>query len=277
MPFSFERDISRGAVTLPGFFAACAELGADGVEISDRDVARLGEAAVSELLTQYGLDFAACIISKDFVTEDEKEFREAVQQVQEEIDRAKRLGASKVMLSTGSPKEGIDDDRARELIGEGLRIVAQYGQQIGMIVTTENHGGLAQFRGRLSQMIRFSEQAPLLSLTVDDGNFLLAGEDPLEALRRLYPRVVHMHRKDFKKAPASEQKGFPVPGQPEKVYIGTRIGHGEVGSEQILRFLCRQGYRGYLTIEYSGEVPDREGVAQAVELIRRIKREEGYE
>jgi len=126
-------------------------------------------------------------------------------------------------------------------------------------------------------MTRFLEKAPLLSFTVGDGNFVLAGEDPLAALRQLYPRVVHMHLKDFKRVPASEHRGFPVPGQPEQVYVGTRIGKGEVGSERILRYLCRQGYRGYLTIEYSGEVPDSEGVAQAVELIRRIKHDEGYE
>lgn len=275
MPYSFARDMRSGSMSLPGFFAACAELGADGVEISNSDVARLGEEAVRELLAQHQLDFPTYIISKDFVTEDEARFRRAVQEMRDEIDRGKRLGASKVMLSTGSPKADIADDRARERIGEALRVVAQYGQQVGVIVTTENHGGLAQFRGRLSQMVRFLEQAPLLSFTVDDGNFLLAGENPLAALERLYPRVVHMHLKDFKAVSASDHKGFPVPGQPDQVYVGTLLGEGEVGTEQILRYLCRRGYCGYLTIEYSGEAPDRTGVAQAVEFIRRIWSDEG--
>ena len=106
MPFSFARDYAGGAITLPGFFAACAELGADGVGISDGTWPPIGRGGVSELLTQHGLDFAAASSSKDFVTEDEKEFREAAQQVQEEIDRAKRLGASKCHAKHRSPKEG---------------------------------------------------------------------------------------------------------------------------------------------------------------------------
>lgn len=113
MPYSFARDMRSGSMSLPGFFAACAELGADGVEISNSDVARLGEEAVRELLAQHQLDFPTYIISKDFVTEDEARFRRAVQEMRDEIDRGKRLGASKVMLSTGSPKADIADDRAR--------------------------------------------------------------------------------------------------------------------------------------------------------------------
>ncbi|HHW10767.1 MAG TPA: sugar phosphate isomerase/epimerase [Firmicutes bacterium] len=186
------------------------------------------------------------------------------------------------MLSTGGPKPDLTPEEGRQKITAGLRAASAYGKKIGLCVTTENHGGQAQFRGRLEQMLSFMAGAPDLSITFDDGNFLLGGDDPMQALERLWERVVHVHLKDYKAFPAPTPVpaggpgaaaapapgGYPVPERPGYVYRSVLLGNGEVPTEAILTFLREKGYRGYLSVENGGDIPGTAGVTAALTYLR---------
>jgi sugar phosphate isomerase/epimerase len=94
-----------------------------------------------------------------------------------------------------------------------------------------------------------------MRLTIDTGNFVLAGSDPHEAIRRLAPQVAHVHVKNFTDAPERQPRPFrycpPSSGKVDYAYV--------VGQ------LRAVGYTGFISFEPEG-FPD----AQAEDGIRTI-------
>lgn len=269
MTYAFPREFSKDGWDWRDFVRTCAQLGADGVELSSHLLKGVSDQEILDTVGEAGVEYPVHIAHTDFVVADESEFQRAVDVANEEIQRAKRLGVPIVMLVPGSPKPDIPDEEGRALIAKGLQACAEYGRRIGVVVTNENHGFLAQFRGRIHQMLYFIEHAPSMLITFDDGNFLLGGDDPHEALDALFDRVVHVHLKDLKAVPATEGVRFLVPGRPGYAYEGVLLGTGDVDTARIVRTLKTRGYKGYLSIENFGQVPGVEGVRHAIEFLRK--------
>lgn len=269
MTYAFSKEMGSGGWTVRDFVQCCARLGVDGVELSSHLMNDLSDTEIRTMVDEAGLEFPVYIAHTDFVVDGRTAFNNAVDVAKQEVDRARRLQVPIVMLVPGSPKPEIDDDKGRALIAEGLAILSEYGREVGVNVTTENHGGLAQFRGRLAQMLYFVREAPLVGITLDDGNFVLAGDDPHEALEKLYDRLAHVHLKDVKAAPAKEGTRFEVPDRPGFAYVGTPLGTGEVDTGRLLRSLAERGYDGYLSIENFG-LSGEESVREAIEFIRSV-------
>lgn len=270
MLMSFGREIRSGLISIPAVIDLCRELGLDGVEITDTEVDALGEDQWQDMLREAGLELAMYIIRSDFVLDNQAAVVRVVEHTHREIDRAARLGATKVMLIPGNPKEGIPDELGRERIAFGLRACAAYGRVQGVQVTNENYGARVHFRGKIRHIEEFQAKAPDLWFTYDNGNFLLGGEDPLFALDRLYDRLVHVHLKDWTIVTEEEGGLFPVPDRPGFFYREAVVGAGVMPTRQIIKALREKGYTGYLSIEHGGRIPGREGLAKAVDFLRGI-------
>ncbi len=269
MTYAFGTEFGRGGWSVRDFVECCARMGVDGVELSSHLMKELSDDEVRLMVEEFGLEFPVYIAHTDFVVRGDAEFNRAVQVAKEEVDRARRLDVPIVMLVPGSPKADIPDDTGRALIARGLAILSEYGRDIGVNVTHENHGGQAAFRGRLDQMRYFVNEAPLMGITLDDGNFLLAGDDPHEALDVFYDRLAHVHLKDLKAVPAASDARFPVPGRPGFAYAGALLGTGEVDTGRLLRSLAERGYDGYLSIENFG-LSGEESVRASIDFIRSV-------
>ncbi|MGI6083617.1 MAG: sugar phosphate isomerase/epimerase family protein [Limnochordia bacterium] len=269
MLMSFSRDIRSGRTTMEDMIAYCGELGLDGVEIANREIASMSDDQVRDLLGRHGLELACYIVVTDFVCQDQETLSQAIDKTNQEIYRAARLGCKTVMIVPGDPKPEISHEKGRQMIAVGLQACALHGQEHGVTVTNENYGMAVEFRGRIGHMQEFLENAPACRLTYDGGNFLLGGEDPLEALDILYDDVRHVHLKDWVVVDQQEGGRFPVPDQPGRFYKSAIVSEGVMPTAATVAALKERGYQGFLSIEHGGGIPGKEGLTKAFHSLKR--------
>ena len=266
MSHCFYEEFASGAIEFDGFISFCSDIKADGIELSDHHLAEKDYENAGKKLLDAGLELPSYVIVADFVQADEKIMDNEVGKVMEKIDRAAYYGGKHVMVSPGGIKEGLNLEEARKLIIKGLKKVSSYAARKGITLSIENHGGFARLRGKIQHMKEFIDNIPALSLTYDVGNYLMAGDEPLYALKELYGRIVHVHLKDF--VISNEAKDTNT-----KTYKGVPIGEGIVPNLDVIKILKKSGYSGYLSIEYGGNIPPDIGVKRSLRYLKNVLNE----
>ena len=82
-----------------------------------------------------------------------------------------------------------------------------------------------------------------LGVNFDTGNCFLAGNDPVEYVRAVASRVVHVHVKDIPATQLAER------GKVTGTRVGVAAGEGVVDLPGILEVLAAAGYQGVLSVE----------------------------
>ena len=91
----------------------------------------------------------------------------------------------------------------------------------------------------------------------DTGHWVRSGLDPVECLKKLEGRILGFHLKDV--IESGNPKARDVP-----------LGQGKASYTAVLKELCRQGYRGVLTIEYEHDSPElMDDVAECVAFVEK--------
>lgn len=114
-----------------------------------------------------------------------------------------------------------------------------------------------------------------IAVNLDPANLVMvAGDDPVLAVRNLKEYIVHTHAKDgiqnYRRNPEADYGGDT--GEPKKgpAYKELPLGQGNVDFPKYLEALEAIGYRGFLTIEREvGSKPD-EDIRLAVNYLRSI-------
>lgn len=269
MTMSFGRELRDGNMTLADVINTCADLGFDGVELSSGDFAQTTEDDVAALLEKRSIALASYIIPANILTADAAVLPQSIHGAKKEIERAVRLQADIVMIvPRGRPGSESEYSAASENAAHALAELSRFGAEQDITITTENFGVLAHLWGKVAHLQAFLEQAPELRITFDDGNFLLAGEDCLQALDALGEKVVHVHLKDWRVVESKERLPFPVPDRPNCYYTSAQVGKGILPTADIINKLHQRGYTGYLSLEHGGAIPACEGAKEALEYVK---------
>ncbi len=143
---------------------------------------------------------------------------------------------------------------------EPLRAAATAAAIEGVALAIENHGDLTA-----AQLLDLIEAVgdPALGVCFDTANALRVGDDTLEALRLLAPRVRMVHLKDVEAVTPGTD---PVAG-PRSVRYGT----GVVPIDGVLEVLAAAGYDGLVCVEIAQLGPgddERALVADSVAWLR---------
>jgi sugar phosphate isomerase/epimerase len=85
---------------------------------------------------------------------------------------------------------------------------------------------------------------PSLSVTLDTGNFVLAGSEPHQATELLAPKTVHVHLKNFVPAPGKTPRPLE--------YCPLDDPNAIVRYTRVRDILAARGYDGYLSFEPEG-------------------------
>jgi sugar phosphate isomerase/epimerase len=271
--WSVQRCLFTGELTLEQFIDFCREQEAEAVELLDCFWKDEGHPErIRSYLQHAGLPVSCYSIGNDLV-QDEAGRRKEIEKIKEGIDMAVYLGAGILRVFSGEAKESIPFETAREGIIEAFRECAAYAQTRGVVMALENHG---LFAGSSSQVKGILEAvgSGYLGANTDTGNFLLVGENPLEAVRNLSGSIAFVHFKDFVKV-QGEGHYTALDGS---LYNGTILGDGDVPMQEITQWLASSGYRGYLSIEYEGEGEPLEETRQSITYTKqRIKQAIGCE
>ncbi len=223
---------------------------------------------VEQALQQTGLELACFSANNNFVISNEGNRQTQLQDILDSVDVAQHLGARVVRVFSGDPNPDVDTNQAMSWIYDGLSRAAEYAQRAEITLCLENHG---KFAGRADQVRNILDQvgSPFLKLTFDTANFLLVGDNPLQAADLLKQDVGHVHAKDFAKASKMES-GFAYTGLNGEKYVGRLPGQGDVQLVEVLKTLRQFGYDQWLSVEYEGQDEQKEASVRSVEILKQL-------
>lgn len=226
--------------------------------------ARDGAAdAINAALESSGLAISGLSLSNNFNQEGKDSIEEQITAVSDWLTVAAEVNAPACRVFGGH----IHDRSSREELDAGLakvvyalERVAEVAEKVGVTLALENHGGLPCTGEEQVQIIDGIGSAALRA-TIDVGNYLQCGQDPVEGTRIAAPYASYIHFKDFAKDPAAANR-FGL--------RATAVGEGDVDHAGCLAALAAAGYNGYVALEYEGEEDERSGVSKSVEFMNRV-------
>ena len=197
--------------------------------------------------------------SPDFTHRD-KAFREnEIQKQKRWIEMTDALGGKYCRVLSGQYRPELSIEEGIQLAKDCIEACLPYAQSLGITLIIENHykddfweyPEFAQKRAVFTRLVK-SIQHPNFGVNYDPSNTYLAGEDPLELLKRVVHRVVTMHASDrYLKEGTLEDLRNEEGGA---VGYAKRLSHGEIGKglndyDAIFTLLKKQNFNGWISIE----------------------------
>lgn len=175
------------------------------------------------------------------------------------IDMTHTLGGSYCRVLSGQRRPELAMDEGVELAAECIYACLPYAQERGITLILENHykddfWEYPEFAQKMDVfcMLVDSIDHPNFGVNYDPSNTYLAGENPLELLRRVSSRVVTMHASDrYLKEGSIEDLRREEGGA---TGYAKRLSHGEIGKglndyDAIFTELKSKGFNGWISIE----------------------------
>jgi sugar phosphate isomerase/epimerase len=171
------------------------------------------------------------------------------------VEAAKALGCHSIRVNAASTG-GYEDQVHRA--ADGLRSLSEFGDQHGINVIVENHGGLSSNGAWLAEVIAKVDH-PRCGTLPDFGNFRI-GEG--KEYNR-YKGVIELM--PYAKAVSAKSHDFDAAGN-------------EIHTDylQMMKIVLDAGYHGYVGIEYEGDkVSESEGIMLTKKLLERVRTQLG--
>jgi len=140
------------------------------------------------------------------------------------------LNLTKIRLFVSNPRREADPsaDSFKASV-KNIRLAAEEYEDYCLMF--ENHGGLTATWRTTADLLRAINK-PNTGLVFDPVNFMVSGEDPLDAFDYLFPWIMHVHVKDIRGREFCE------------------VGKGITPWKELIRRLKTVEYVGYLSIEH---------------------------
>ena len=167
------------------------------------------------------------------------------------VEAAKYLGCHSIRVNARS--EGSYEDQIN-LASEGLRKLTEFGEELGISIIVENHGGLSSDGKWLSAVMRKVDH-PLCGTLPDFGNFKIKDNqwyDRYLGVKELMP---------YAKAVSAKSHDFDSNGN-------------EIHTDyfKMMDIIIRENYSGYVGIEYEGQSSNEmEGIRLTKILLEKIQ------
>ncbi len=268
MLFPFHGDLVSGQIT-PGDIARTLKTGgATGVEAmtSFNDSHPEHWQALIAAIAAEGLRHVALDVPANFVWTSDVQRVKVLDGVKRGLDFAASVNCPLVLLPGSGPAEGMSNEEGRKRYGEGLGEAAALCAEYGITATIENFGMTPLFSCRSDHVLEIvgGTGRDDVRVTWDNGNFILADEDPLHAWEAFEPVAAHVHIKDMALDPTG-QAGLKSPAG--KAFVGCEIGAGEARVVDGLRAVKHSPYKGWISLEISIG-PSLDAAAQGLEFMR---------
>jgi sugar phosphate isomerase/epimerase len=192
------------------------------------------------------------------------------------IDMTLALGGGYCRVLSGQRRPGLSVEQGLDLAILSIRACLDYASERGITLILENHykddfweyPEFAQ-KGDLFCRLVESIDHPFFGVNFDPSNAWLAGESPLDLLRRIAPRVRTMHASDrFLTEGSLDDLRAEEAGTPG---YAKRLRHGEIGKglndyDALFTELKKAGFDGWISIEDGME--GMEQLSRSVSFLR---------
>jgi sugar phosphate isomerase/epimerase len=175
------------------------------------------------------------------------------------IDMTFALGGSYCRVLSGQKRPELSIEEGVKLAADCIKACLPYAQERGITLILENHykddfWEYPEFAQKMEVFCKLVDQInhPNFGVNYDPSNTYLAGEDPLDLLKRVSHRVVTMHASDrYLKEGTIEDLRKEEGGA---LGYAKRLSHGEVGKglndyDAIFTELTSVGFNGWISIE----------------------------
>jgi len=265
----------HGTMSIHDWVELASTLGLDGLEfytgfLELRNPAAWGESR--KIANDAGLAIPMLCASPDF-THPDKQFRDEQIALQKGwIDMCAELGGQYCRVLSGQRRPEVSREDGLRYAAESIQACLPHAASRGVTLILENH-----YKDNYWEHPEFAQKmdvycdlvdrvhSPNFGVNYDPSNTILAGEDPLELLRRVKHRVVTMHASDRYLAEGTIED---LRREEDSVGYAKRLRHGEIGKglndyDTIFSELAGVGFDGWVSIE--------DGVNGMEELQRSVK------
>lgn len=230
-----------------------------------------------KLVEDHGKVIPMMCCSPDFTHPDVSFRQQEIGKQKRWIDMTEVLGGSYCRVLSGQRRPTLSIDEGVKLAAECIESCLPYAKDRGITLILENHykddfweyPEFAQKMDVFCQLVN-SIDHPNFGVNYDPSNTYLAGEDPLELLKRISHRVKTMHASDrYLKEGTIEDLRSEEGGA---AGYAKRLSHGEIGKglndyDAIFTELKGAGFNGWISIEDGVEGMDQ--LARSVDFLKK--------
>ena len=225
----------------------------------------------------YGKTIPMMCCSPDFTHPDHAFRTNEIKKQKRWIDMTFTLGGSYCRVLSGQKRPGLSIDEGVELAAQCIEACLPYAADHGITLILENHykddfweyPEFAQKMDVFCKLVNHIDH-PSFRVNYDPSNTFLAGEQPLDLLKKVSHRVVTMHASDrYLKEGTIEDLRKEEGGA---LGYAKRLSHGEIGKglndyDAIFAELQRVGFNGWISIEDG--VDGMEQLERSVSFLRK--------
>jgi sugar phosphate isomerase/epimerase len=279
-PKAFMRALVKdGTMTLREWVDLAAPLGVDGLEyysgMLELADPKRWPAARREAESR-GMVIPMLCCSPDFSIPDSVGRQAEVEKEKNWIRMAATLGAKYCRVLSGQRRPELTIERGLDLVVQSIEACLPEAEACGVTLILENHykddfWSFPEFAQKMDVFCALVDRIhhPHFGVNYDPSNAFLAGDDPLELLRRVKHRVVTMHASDRSLTSGTlddlrrEENG--AEGYAKRLKHGT-IGRGLNDYDAICRELRSVGFDGWVSIEDGVDGMDQ--LVESVQFVR---------
>jgi sugar phosphate isomerase/epimerase len=258
-----------GSMTVRQWIEMAATLDVDGLEFycGFLELAeRSSWKRFRRLLGDHGLQMPMLCCSPDFTHPDPAFRQQQIDSEKQWIDMCVDLGGKFCRVLSGQRRPEVSREDGIRYAAESIQACLPHAAECGVTLILENHykDNFWQYPEFAQTMDVFCDlvgriESPNFGVNYDPSNTILAGEDPLELLRRVKQRVVTMHASDRYLAEGTIED---LRKEEDSVGYAKRLRHGEIGKglndyDAIFSELASVGFDSWISIEDGVEGMDQ--------------------
>ncbi len=258
------------------------QLDADGLEMYEGFFISLEPNYLDQVATAIrnaGFAMPMLCCSPDFTHPDAKRRQAAIDHQREMIRVAHRLGGEGTVcrVLSGQRWPEVPRDIGLRWSSEGILACLPLAEELGIVLGLENHykdgyWKYAEFAQKMDvflDLLALIPESKHFGVQYDPSNAVVAGDDPIELLRCVAPRVVSMHASDRYLVPGTTMDQLKAAegsaGYTQLLKHGV-TGRGMNDYDAIFRILVDVKYRGWISIEDG--MNGMEEMAQSLQFLR---------
>jgi sugar phosphate isomerase/epimerase len=284
-PKAFMRPLVRdGSMTLRDWIELAAPLALDGLEYYSEFLELANPArwpVARREVEERGMVIPMLCCSPDFSHRDPEFRRKEIEKEKMWIRMAATLGARYCRVLSGQRRPDVTREQGLQFVMSSIEACLPDAEACGVTLIIENHykddfWTYPEFAQKMDVFCELIERLhhPHFGVNYDPSNAILAGEDPLELLRRVKHRVVTMHASDRTLVDGTIEDLRREEGGVEG--YAKRLRHGAIGQglndyDAIFRELRSVGFDSWISIEDG--VDGMEQLRESVRFLREKMRQ----
>lgn len=269
-----------GSMKLSEWIALASRLDIDGLEWYAGFIEMQDESKwphFRKLVEDNGKVIPMMCCSPDFTHPDAAFRKKEIEKQKRWIDMTQVLGGSYCRVLSGQRRPVLTIDEGVKLAADSIHECLPYAAERSITLIIENHykddfWEYPEFAQKMDVFCKLvdSVRHPNFGVNYDPSNTYLAGEDPIQLLKRVSDRVVTMHASDrYLKEGTIEDLRKEEGGA---TGYAKRLSHGEIGKglndyDAIFTELRSKGFNGWISIEDG--VDGMEQLERSVSFLRK--------